>query len=227
MKPPQFFRRYDYDKALLPNKYLASIEEGLSDIEEAKARIGYSIGYPGWNLLYYILLAHLYPDRFNAIVETGTNWGGTTIMLAQALKDSGHLGRVYTVEIDKNNYDIAQDNFKKAGVTEHIYSVNSDSRDFLKTLKLMCSSVRIALLDASHLFNDVISEFDLIYPLLGDQSIVIFDNTYLIAEPHEDQRVNGALKEILQKYGGNLVNFEFVSWYTPGIAIWQKKPLSS
>jgi hypothetical protein len=25
-------------------------------------------------------------------------------------------------------------------------------------------------------------------------------------------------------YGGNLINFEFVSWYTPGLAIWQKEP---
>ena len=58
-------------------------------------------------------------------------------------------------------------------------------------------------------------------------SIVIFDNTYLIAEEHEDQRINGASREILRHYSCNLVNFEIVSWYTPGIAIWQKSPFDS
>lgn len=53
--------------------------------------------------------------------------------------------------------------------------------------------------------------------------IVMFDNTYEISEPGEDPRVNGALKEIQATYGGNLINMEFVSWYTPGLALWQKK----
>lgn len=51
-----------------------------------------------------------------------------------------------------------------------------------------------------------------------------FDNTYKIADKGEDQRVNGALKIIKNKYGGNLVNFENASWFTPGQAVWQKSP---
>ena len=54
--------------------------------------------------------------------------------------------------------------------------------------------------------------------------MVIFDNTYKIAEEGEDPRVNGFLRDMQDRYGGNLVNFEFVSWYTPGLVIWQRKP---
>lgn len=60
-------------------------------------------------------------------------------------------------------------------------------------------------------------------PRLADDALVVFDNTYRIAEEGEDQRVNGALRTIQTRHGGNLINFEFVSWYTLGLAIWQKQ----
>jgi len=59
---------------------------------------------------------------------------------------------------------------------------------------------------------------------LADDALVLFGNTYQIAEDNEDQRVNGALKTILDRHGGNLINLEFISWYTPGLAIWQQVP---
>jgi predicted O-methyltransferase YrrM len=222
MKTPIYYRRFDYNRNLIPNKYLASLEQSVSTIEHAKKKTGFTIGYPGWGLIYYILLSHLHPSEYNIIIETGTNYGCSTIILAQALKDSACLGKVFTVELDRQNYEIALDNFRHAGVSDFIDAMNANSCDFLTDFAKANIPIRIAFLDASHLFDDVISEFEIILPLLGPQSIVIFDNTYLIAEEHEDQRVNGALREILRRYGGNLVNFEIVSWYTPGIAIWQK-----
>ncbi|MHC4325779.1 MAG: O-methyltransferase, partial [Planctomycetota bacterium] len=224
MKDPIYYRRFDYDKAIIPNKYLASLEDGVSTIEQATEKTGFTIGYPGWNLVYDMVISHLHPEKYNIILETGTNEGCTTIILAQALKDSGCNGKVYTVELDKKNYEIALTNLEKAGVSDFVEAVNASSHDFLKDFVKINSSIRIAFLDASHLFDDVIGEFEIIMPLLGPQSIVIFDNTYLIAEEHEDQRVNGALKDIMKRHGGNLVNFETVSWYTPGLAIWQKSP---
>jgi FkbM family methyltransferase len=224
MKAPVYYRRFDYDKALIPNKYLASLELGVSPIDEAKTKTASTIGYPGWNLIYNVLISHLHPNRYNIILETGTNLGCTTIILAQALKDSGRHGKVFTVELDKAKYETALSNFEKAGVSELIGAVNADSCVFLKDFVKANSSIRVAFLDASHLFNDVLGEFEAIYPLLGPQSLAIFDNTYLIAEEHEDQKVNGALREILKRYRGNLVNFEIVSWCTPGVAIWQKSP---
>ena len=224
MKAPIYYRRFNYDKALIPNKYLASLEDGVSTIEQATAKTGFTIGYPGWNLVYDMVLSHLHPEKYNIILETGTNVGCTTIMLAQALKDSGYQGKVFTVELDRESYEVALANFSSAGVCDYIHAVNASSFDFLRALAKEKCRIRIAFLDASHLFNDVMTEFNMILPLLGPQSVVIFDNTYLIADENEDQRVNGALREIMKRYGGNLVNFEIVSWCTPGIAIWQKSP---
>jgi len=75
MKQPQFYRKFKYNKALLPNAYLAGLEEGVQTIDEARKKTGLSIGYPGWGVIYYILLSHLDPICHNNIVETGTNWG--------------------------------------------------------------------------------------------------------------------------------------------------------
>jgi predicted O-methyltransferase YrrM len=227
MKEPKFYRRFDYDRNLLPNRYLASLESGVFNIEEAKRSSGFTIGYPGWNLIYNVLLSHLNPEEFNIILETGTNQGCSTIILAQALRDSGCPGKVFTVELDRNNYEIALNNFIKAGVSDLIEATQASSFDFLKEFVETHTSLRIAFLDASHLFDDVIKEFETVLPLFSEQSLAIFDNTYSIAGPHEDQRVNGALKEILKLHGGNLINLEFVSWYTPGIAIWQRNPFKN
>ncbi|WP_416672049.1 O-methyltransferase [Egbenema bharatensis] len=223
MKKPKFFRRFDYDRTLLPNAFLAELED-VETLEQAKDKTGYTIGYPGWNLIYYILLSHLKPDTWNTIVETGTNIGCSTIILAQALKDSQGDGQVYTVELEAENYERAQAHFAQSGVGDLIDARLGDSKEILKQITQEVSGVRTAFLDASHLLDDVLAEFEIIYPHLEADSIVVFDNTYQIAEPHEDQRVFGALHKIQEVYGGNLINFEFVSWYTPGMAIWQKTP---
>lgn len=226
MKPPKFFRRFDYKRSLLPNSYIAELEKDVKTTEQATEKTGYTIGYPGWNLIYYVLLSHLKPDQRNIVVETGSNIGCTTVILAQAIKDSLGDGRLYSVELEADNYEKAKYNLLQAGVAEFVDMRLGDSKAVLRQLVKELPGIRTAFLDASHLIDDVFTEFEIIYPLLEEDSIVIFDNTYQIADPGEDQRVFGALNKIQEKYGGNLVNLEFVSWYTPGLALWQRNPFS-
>jgi len=225
MKSPIYkYRMFGYKKQLLPNAHLASLEEGVTTIEEARKKTGATIGYPGWGLIYNLLLSHLDRDREEIIIETGTNWGCTTIILAQALKDAGCKGCVYTVEIDPKNIEIAKRNVKQAGLQDYVRFFEGSSLDMLPNMIEKAAPCRFAFLDASHRYQDIMGEFGLILPHITDDAIVLFDNTYDRAEPHENKRVNGALKTILVEQGGNLVNLEFVSWSTPGLAIWQKTP---
>ncbi|SFU15481.1 class I SAM-dependent methyltransferase [Mesorhizobium sp. YR577] len=227
MRSPIFHRMFDYDRQLLPNRHLAFLETGVGAIDEARDQTGATIGYPGWGLIYYILLSHLDRDRYELIVETGTNWGSTTIVLAQALVDARCRGKVVTFELEPENVAKAKANLSAAGVADRVEVVQGDSRvNVPAVLKERCEpkSVRFAFLDASHLEADMLAEFESVFPYLADDAIVVFDNTYCIAMPNEDQRVNGALKKFPKLYGGNLINFEFVSWFTPGMAIWQKAP---
>jgi len=224
MKPPIFHRMFDYDRARLPNSHLASLEDGVRTIEEARGRSGATIGYPGWGVIYHLLLAHLDRNRQEIIIETGTNWGCTTIILAQALADSKCKGRVITFELDPNNVAIARKNIQAAGLEDFVELHVGNSHDLIAPTIKNVAPIRFAFLDASHLHDDVMIEFNLVSPSLADDALVLFDNTYPLADSGEDQRVNGALKTIQSQVGGNLINLEFVSWYTPGLAIWQKAP---
>ena len=215
---------FNYDRSLLPNAHLAALEKGVTSIDEARARTGASIGYPGWGLLYHILLSHLDRDREEILIETGTNQGVTTIILAQALIDAGCAGRVLTFELEDANADIAEKNYASAGVSTRVVMHRGDVKKTFPPALVGVVGVRFAFLDASHFVDDVLFEFKTLLPHLADDALVLFDNTYCIATKNEDQRVNGALKKLKSEYGGNLVNFENVSWFTPGLAIWQKTP---
>lgn len=224
MRPPKFFRRYGYDTRRLPNAHLASLEEGVKNLEEARQRTGMTIGYPGWSLLYDLLTTTLEPGEDNPIVETGTNWGCSTIILAQALVDAGVSGSVTTVEIDPQNFDRAKENLEAAGLTSRVRQVLGDAKIVLREGISDLPFVRFAFLDGCHLHTDVVEEFASVEPRLAPGALVVFDNTYQIAEPGEDQRVNGALKTIQARWGGNVINLPSVSWYTPGVAVWQRAP---
>lgn len=224
MKPPIYHRMFGYDTNLLPNRHLAFLERGVSSIKEALESTGATIGYPGWGLMYHLLLSHLDRDREEIVIETGTNLGCTTILLAQALIDAGCRGKVITIELDEKNIGRAKKNIEKAGVNSRIDIRFGNSREVLPEVIKEINTIRFAFLDASHLYEDVLFEFESLLPKLADDALVLFDNTYRIAKDNEDQRVNGALKKILDCHGGNLINLEFVSWYTPGLAMWQKTP---
>ena len=59
------------------------------------------------------------------LIETGTNWGCTTIILAQALKDSGCKGRVISIEFDGDNFTRAKINVSAAGLEDFVECLTS------------------------------------------------------------------------------------------------------
>jgi len=228
MRSPKFFRMFYYDHSLLPNAQLRNLEADANSIEDAKRLSGFSIGWPGWSLLYSIVLSNIPPGETALVVETGTNQGATTLVLAQALVDRGVINpRVITFEMLSENLSTARENWAKAGVSRFVRSFLGDTRDTLEPALMELvepHSLRFVLLDASHLESDVRREFETVLPYLASDGIVAMDNTYPIAEEGEDPRVNGFLSTITERYGGNLINFPFCSWFTPGLAIWQREP---
>lgn len=221
-KEPRFYRRFDYDRRLLPNPHLAKLEEGVTNTDEAELKSGWTIGYPGWGLIYQVLLNHLDWEKPNVVIETGTNWGCSTIVLAQAVKDSRGGGHVHSIEIDPKFVDKADANLREAGVRDLVTLHTGDSLDTLPKVLAGIDEIRVAFLDGGHQHDLCVGEFELILPKLAPTGVVLFDNTFGITEGKPDERVFGALKTIKAKHGGNIVNFEFTSWYTPGLAIWQR-----
>lgn len=87
MKNPLFFRGHSYDVRLLPVRQIRARERWAP--EKVRSRTGFSIGYPGWGLIYYLVLTQYRRGGHGLILETGTNEGATTAVLAHALLDAG------------------------------------------------------------------------------------------------------------------------------------------
>lgn len=213
-------RHFDYAPELVANNYIVELDkknQNLSNLEASIENTGYTIGYPAWNLLYYSLYTSLYFTDYRTpiIVETGTNWGLSTIIMAQVLKDLGLNAKIKTVEIDEATANIAKENAKQADVSDYIEFYVQDSLLFLRDIAQQIDHIDFIFLDGNHDFDFVKKEFDVIYPLIvTSHGKVYFDNTARMG-------VKRALKYIKRAYGGNLVEFRNCSWSPPGNAIWQ------
>jgi predicted O-methyltransferase YrrM len=224
VREPVFqYRITDYDRSIVPSRFIAFLDDGIIDNEDWVSRSGYSLGHPGWGWVYHSILMLLDAERPNVVVETGTNVGSTAILIAQAILDSGRQGVLHTIELDPDVHEEARRRFDLAGVSSVITAYCGDSLQVLPEVVSQVDEIAVAFLDGNHLHDHVVQEFEILADRVRQDGVVIFDNTSLIAEPGEDPRVNGALRTIMSRHGGNLVNFPFCSWYTPGIAIWQRQ----
>jgi predicted O-methyltransferase YrrM len=207
-------RAFRYDRRLLVSPYLAGPEAASHDLPSAVERSGLSIGYPSWNLLYYALLCSVTrPDP--VVIETGTNHGFSTIVLAQALADAGRGGVVRTVDVDPCVVEVARGHAARAGVASLIAFHAGDSLPFLEFVAASVDRVDFAFLDADHRADRVSAEFAVLHPLVAAcGGKVYFDNT-------SSGGVAEALRRIRAEYGGSVVEFANCSWSPPGNAIWQ------
>lgn len=70
------------------------------------------------------------------VLETGTHHGVGALYMALALSENGH-GSVTTVEFLKENYELANDRFKRSGLGEYIHSKLCDVKELYKDKETM------------------------------------------------------------------------------------------
>ena len=88
-----------------------------------------------WNVPYedgQILHDLVVQKGFKNILEIGTSTGHSAIWLAWAASKTG--GRVITIDIDRNRYERALENFRKAGVDQYIDARLADAHELVKAL---------------------------------------------------------------------------------------------
>ena len=209
-------RIYNYRYELLPNSFLSTQEKKSVGVNCAIPEMKLTIGYPAWNLLYYSLLCSLMDKNNEAIVvETGTNQGYSTIILAQALKDANMKGYVHTVDINGKNINLAKENVFKAGLAEYVKFYNSDAVTFLTEFAKKVKYINFTFIDDLHEYTHIKNEFSAIYlKIVACNGKVYFDNS-------SGGNVRRALVFIKRAYPGNIVEFYNCSWGVPGNAIWQ------
>lgn len=180
-------------------------------------------GCPGWKFLYHSLYRCLVRDKENIVIETGSNGGFSTIAMAQAIRDSGASGHIYSWEISDDNRCRAQRNISQADLAALVTLCDGPaSRGLAERIHDLPAPVCFALLDGSHRQADVLREFTVIHPHLTENSVVVFDNTNPIQNGHDvGLKINSALRVIRRNYDGNLVNLPNSSWWTPGNPVWK------
>jgi len=89
----------------------------------------WNVPYQDGKILYDLIMEHEYKNA----LEIGTSTGHSAIWMAWALKKTG--GTLITIEIDERRYEIAQKNFRKAGVDDVIDARLADAHQLVKELE--------------------------------------------------------------------------------------------
>ena len=114
----------------------------------------------GW----YVLVRILKP---NVVVETGTDKGLGTLLIAQALKENGK-GKVYSLDIDPYSGVLINQN-----IWDNIELIKGNSVENLKKIK----NIDIFIHDSDHSEIYEKAEFEAIQVNLSENAVVISDNS--------------------------------------------------
>ena len=102
------------------------------------------------------------------ILEIGTAIGYSGILMAKEIKENN--GKLYTIEIDEERYNLAQENFKKSGLN-NIISIKGDALEEVKKIE---DRFDFVFIDASK--GHYMDFFEDSYKLLNEGGIVFIDN---------------------------------------------------
>ena len=106
--------------------------------------------------------------KIKNILEIGTAIGYSGILMAKEIKENN--GKLYTIEIDEERYNLAQENFKKSGLT-NIISIKGDA---LEEVKKINDTFDFIFIDASK--GHYMEFFEDSYKLLNEGGIIFIDN---------------------------------------------------
>lgn len=154
------------------------------------------------------------------ILEVGTAIGYSGILMAKEIEENG--GKLYTIEIDEERYNLAQENFKKSGLN-NIVSIKGDA---VEEIKKIDEKFDFVFIDASK--GHYMEFFEDSYKLLNKDGIIFIDNImfrgYLYKEYPKRfktivRRLNEFIEYLYSRDGGEFVLLPFGD----GIGLFRKK----
>lgn len=158
------------------------------------------MGTPMWKLPFdaFVIQELIYNIKPDFIIETGTNFGGSTLFYASILELLKH-GKVIT--IDKERKAIPKQNrLWKRRVTSFV-SDSIDSQLFVKIKRKTRHKINLVLLDSWHTKEHVLQELKLYSQLVSVNSYIVVEDTHVNGHPIEWKWGEGpyeAVKEFLK-----------------------------
>ncbi len=120
--------------------------------------------------LLFKIVNYFHPQN---IIELGTSLGISTLYLANTAKQA----QVYTIEGDKQIYNIANSYFNLLE-QNNIKSFNNNFDDILPEILDELEYVDCAYIDGNHTKEATLRYFNLLLPKLTNKSVLIFDDIY-------------------------------------------------
>ncbi|WP_291258607.1 O-methyltransferase [Fusobacterium sp.] len=166
--------------------------------------------------LKFIVKSH----QFKNVLEVGTAIGYSGILMAREIRKNG--GKLYTIEIDEERFNLAQENFKKSNL-DNIISIKGDAVEEIKKIN---DKFDFVFIDASK--GHYMEFFEDSYKLLNENGIIFIDNImfrgYLYKEFPKRfktivRRLNEFIDYLYEREGGEFVLLPFGD----GIGLYRKK----
>ncbi|WP_291256048.1 MULTISPECIES: O-methyltransferase [unclassified Fusobacterium] len=166
--------------------------------------------------LKFIVKSH----QFKNVLEVGTAIGYSGILMAREIQKNG--GKLYTIEIDEERFNLAQENFKKSNL-DNIISIKGDAVEEIKKIN---DKFDFVFIDASK--GHYMEFFEDSYKLLNENGIIFIDNImfrgYLYKEFPKRfktivRRLNEFIDYLYEREGGEFVLLPFGD----GIGLYRKK----
>lgn len=88
-----------------------------------------NVPYSDGKILYDLIVK----NNYTSALEIGTSTGHSAIWIAWALSKTG--GKLITIEINKDRYNEALENFRKAGLSDYIDARQADAHELVKELE--------------------------------------------------------------------------------------------
>lgn len=154
------------------------------------------------------------------VLEVGTAIGYSGILMAKEIEKND--GKLYTIEINEERYNLAQENFKKSGLN-NIVSIKGDA---VEEIKKIDETFDFVFIDASK--GHYLEFFEDSYKLLNKDGIIFIDNImfrgYLYKEYPKRfktivKRLNEFIEYLYSREGGEFVLLPFGD----GVGLFRKK----
>lgn len=166
--------------------------------------------------LKFIVKSH----QFKNVLEVGTAIGYSGIIIAREIQKNG--GKLYTIEIDEERFNLAQENFKKSNL-DNIISIKGDAVEEIKKIN---DKFDFVFIDASK--GHYMEFFEDSYKFLNENGIIFIDNImfrgYLYKEFPKRfktivRRLNEFIDYLYEREGGEFVLLPFGD----GIGLFRKE----